>query len=157
MVALGLGIAGAPASKSQTLGEGSNPAMAINDPDRYAWQLFLDLNTDAGTGDGRVVWETWKNFGNGADVFLPDGSAPPPWPANEPAAPRSLGFAKPALRSGLRPLDFRKVPHWLALRIPAVVFIQSKMKRLNQGSQHVIGKRVVFFAGQRCYWWRMWS
>jgi hypothetical protein len=37
------------------------PPSPINDPDAFAWALFQELNADAATGDGRVVWETWKS------------------------------------------------------------------------------------------------
>lgn len=70
-------------------GEGANPAKAINDPDAYAWDVFIEINKDAGLGDGRVVWETWKNANNRTEVFLLNGSKPPAWaaPVAQPARP----------------------------------------------------------------------
>ncbi|QJE98917.1 hypothetical protein [Luteolibacter luteus] len=68
-------------------GESIDPATAILNPDKHAWALFTELNRDAGTGDGRVVWETWKNAVNPDEIFKPDGTKPEPW--GEGAKPRS--------------------------------------------------------------------
>lgn len=83
----------------------SNPAM--NNPDLFAWSLFVQLNHPAderagrgipdktkqigdasicrypnGThGSCRVVWETWKNARN--EIFLPNGADPGAWDAPE--------------------------------------------------------------------------
>ena len=68
--------------------EPQDAAAAINDPDAYAWRLFVALNWPADaasrlpdTGkklgaDGPVVWETWANA---RDVFRQDGSDPGAW------------------------------------------------------------------------------
>ena len=79
--------------------EPQDSASAINDPDRYAWRLFVALNWPADVkqkqpdpskkfGDptpGPVVWETWRNARNQAPdtVFPMDGSDPGPWLAKE--------------------------------------------------------------------------
>jgi hypothetical protein len=77
-----------PAVQGEELpGESVDTATAILNPDKHAWALFLELNRDAGTGDGRVVWETWKNAVNPSDIFKQDGSEPPPWGGG--AAPRT--------------------------------------------------------------------
>ena len=68
------------------LAQGNAPS-AINDPDGFAWALFQEINADAGTNDGRVVWETWKSANNNTDVFLPNGGDPPPWPAPSASSP----------------------------------------------------------------------
>ncbi|HYM61205.1 MAG TPA: hypothetical protein VEZ11_09960 [Thermoanaerobaculia bacterium] len=51
---------------------------AIQDPDRYAWRTFCELNQPA-RGDGRErVWQTWANQ---IDLFVsrPDPKHPPTW------------------------------------------------------------------------------
>ena len=65
---------------------------AMNNPHKHAWDLFMALNHPAkdpkverGVPDetkkigdpGLTVWETWKHAGR--EVFLSDGSKPPPW------------------------------------------------------------------------------
>lgn len=63
-------------------------AKAINNPDEYAWRLFMSLNWPADMehqsadtsklfgANGPVVWESWRNA---RDIYLPDGADPGPW------------------------------------------------------------------------------
>jgi hypothetical protein len=74
----------------------SNPA--INNPDKFAWDHFIEINRPAlegrrGEADptktvgdaGLRVWQTWKiSSENGSEVFLPKGQRPKPW--DEPQA-----------------------------------------------------------------------
>lgn len=67
--------------------------MALFEPDRYAWELFKELNHPARLwskcpdpkkklGDeGPVLWETWRNIApeNERSIFLPGGADPGPW------------------------------------------------------------------------------
>jgi len=83
--------------------EPSNPAMAINEPDRYAWLLFMALNWPADVplkksnpskpfgAPGPVVWETWRNVRNQAPdtTFKPDGSDPGEWLGTQTQATRT--------------------------------------------------------------------
>jgi len=85
-------------ANAQTPGEGANPARAVNDPDQYAWELFTELNSDAGAGDGRVVWETWRSAASQTDIFLPDGAQPPNWPEGQMAPLRELSDLEPLPR-----------------------------------------------------------
>lgn len=76
-----------------------NPA--VNEPDKLAWELFMQLNhpadKTAGRGipdkkkkigdPGEVVWETWKLART--EVFLLGGEKPSPWDAPAPLAPTS--------------------------------------------------------------------
>ena len=69
----------------------TNPA--INNPDKLAWSLFVELNQEVpGTG-GKVTWETWALA---RDVFA-NPNVPPTWPAPN-ATPRSLLEAEPLLQ-----------------------------------------------------------
>lgn len=67
--------------------------MAIFEPDRYAWELFKELNhparlwskcpdpTKALGDDGPVVWETWRNIApeNARTIFPARAGSPGPW------------------------------------------------------------------------------
>jgi hypothetical protein len=73
--------------------EPQDTAMAMNDPDCYAWRLFIAINWPADEAnktadankqfgaDGPAVWETWRNVRNRAPdtVFPRDGSDPGEW------------------------------------------------------------------------------
>jgi hypothetical protein len=67
---------------------------AVQDPDRYAWRTFCELNQPA-RGDGRErVWQTWANQ---LDLFVskPDPNDPPTW-ARATASSRRPLFQKRA-------------------------------------------------------------
>jgi hypothetical protein len=69
---------------------------AVDFPSKHAWDLFLMLNHPAvdrtiergqpdcskpiGAPGSTAVWESWRN--GASEVFLPDGSEPPPWGDN---------------------------------------------------------------------------
>ncbi|WP_051329253.1 hypothetical protein [Geminicoccus roseus] len=67
----------------------SDAALALRDPDRFAWRLFVAINWPAREDESApdetaplgaprpVVWETWALA---SDVYLPDGRKPPAWP-----------------------------------------------------------------------------
>lgn len=69
----------------------SNPA--VNNPDKFAWDLFMEINRPALDGKrgvpdptkrigdpGLRVWETWKiTTENGNEVFLEKGKRPSAW------------------------------------------------------------------------------
>ncbi len=68
--------------------EQHDPRQAVDNPDEYAWRLFVALNWPADRkartanrlaplgAPGAVVWEVWRNA---ADVYLNDGRDPGPW------------------------------------------------------------------------------
>ena len=72
--------------------EPQDTASAINEPDLYAWKLFVALNWPADVAarkadpakafgeNATTVWESWK-FSSGAndEVFLANGEDPGPW------------------------------------------------------------------------------
>jgi hypothetical protein len=74
----------------------SNPA--VNNPDKFAWDRFVEINGPAIEGrrgvpdpnkkigdSGLRVWQTWKTSSeNGSEVFLPKGRPPKDW--DEPQA-----------------------------------------------------------------------
>ena len=71
----------------------SDPNPAMNNPDKVAWDLFVELNRPALKGKrglpdpnkkhgdpGPRVWETWKQTSTpGNEVFLPKGANPGKW------------------------------------------------------------------------------
>lgn len=68
--------------------EPQDTTMAMNDPDRYAWRLFVALNWPSVSNscqpdqtkkigdEGRVVWESWASK---LDIFLPKAKKPEAW------------------------------------------------------------------------------
>lgn len=88
LLAGGSGYAAHRALESLAWEEPQDSSAAINDPDRYAWRLFVALNWPADLANrradlrkrfgqkGPVVWETWANA---RDVYLPDGADPGTW------------------------------------------------------------------------------
>lgn len=97
--------------------EPADAAMAVIEPDCYAWRLFVALNWPAdpvlraadpavalGT-PGPVVWETWRNarVGSPDAAFMADGSDPGPWmpPAPIPEVRDIASFDPEALQQAL--------------------------------------------------------
>jgi hypothetical protein len=71
----------------------ADPNPAMNNPDKFAWDLFIEIclggqtgytRSDKKIGDpGLRVWETWKiTIPIGSEVFLDRGQKPAPW--NQP-------------------------------------------------------------------------
>ena len=67
------------------LGQATHPAM--NEPDQFAWEIFVKINRPASNGSNDVVWETWAD---NADTFpaLALPGRPPSWPSGRPRAKR---------------------------------------------------------------------
>jgi hypothetical protein len=79
-----------PMARAQAV---SDPNPAANHPDKFAWDLFIEINRPALAGQrgvpdpskkigdpGLRVWETWKiTTPIGSEVFLEGGKRPAPW------------------------------------------------------------------------------
>ena len=102
----------------------NDPAVPLNQPDRYVWQLFVQVNARGvqsviRTPDGRslttnsALWETWADD---PDTFPanPDPNNPPKWPGVSPRAKRLLEKAK----AGAHPHDAAGIRDGL-LTVPA--------------------------------------
>ena len=88
---------------SESAAQDSHPA--VNNPDKFAWGLFVainhpaDLTAERGTPDknkklgdaGTTVWETWKLART--EVFLPNACKPAVWKMTPPAAPNVAALA----------------------------------------------------------------
>src|SRR5262245_46238759 len=72
--------------------EPQDTAAAINNPDSYAWRLFIAINWPADVANRKAdptrkfgenattVWESWKlSSGKNDEVFLSDGKDPGTW------------------------------------------------------------------------------
>lgn len=84
--------------------EPQDTAMALTEPDCYAWRLFVAVNWPADWtqrrsdpakpfgSEGSVTWETWRNARNDApaSAFPEDGSDPGPWIGPVESAARTL-------------------------------------------------------------------
>ena len=105
MLALALSIAPFdPVAAQSPWQEPQDASEAINNPDRYAWRLFVALNWPADLKQksadaskqfgalGPVVWETWRNVRNNAadTAFLEDGSDPGPWLGKETPSEKQI-------------------------------------------------------------------
>lgn len=74
-------------------GQANDPNPAVNNPDKFAWDLFVEVNRPALEGErgvpdpdkkhgdpGLRVWETWKiTTTPGNEVFLKNGKRPEEW------------------------------------------------------------------------------
>jgi len=112
-----------------TGGRPEDVALAVNDPDEYAWRLFFAVNRQADPArpgladpakpirqydpDAPVVWETWalvsgRGAGQaGSEVFRPDGGDPGPWGA-WPRRPNDKALSpRLALPDGPREFEIR--------------------------------------------------
>jgi hypothetical protein len=58
-----------------------NPA--VNETDRFVWEVFVKINAAAKNGTNDTIWETWANDD---DTFpaKPDLKKPPEWPGGAP-------------------------------------------------------------------------
>ena len=105
-VALGTALLGLSAPAGAWLGSDSpcrveeiqDTEMALFEPDKYAWELFKQLNHPANVweqcpdegkklGDeGPVVWESWRNIRRGSErsTFRTRGRYPGPWRTSTP-------------------------------------------------------------------------
>lgn len=87
-------LAGSGAASAQ-----SDPDPAMTNPDKQAWELFLEVNEDAATpGNNDALFETWANDG---DTFRPT----PIWPSGPAATiggPRAIGLVRPHPMPGRR-------------------------------------------------------
>ncbi len=95
-------------STGQNVAQDLHPA--LNNPDKFAWGLFVainhpaDLNAERGTPDknkklgdpGVTVWETWKLART--EVFLPNACKPSDWKA-APPAPLAVAALAPRFAS----------------------------------------------------------
>lgn len=55
----------------------TNPA--LSSPDRFMWEIFVDINRPAGNGSNDVLWETWAL----ANDLFGDPNTTPQWPTLE--------------------------------------------------------------------------
>ena len=58
--AVAAGGSGAQGDQPECMGDAEVPNPAVNCPDRFAWQVFVEVNAPAGNGTGQTVWQTWS-------------------------------------------------------------------------------------------------
>jgi hypothetical protein len=143
------------------ISEPSNPAMT--NPDKHAWDLFLQLNRPAdlskGRGvpdaakkigdDGCTVWETWR-LGRG-EVYKDDGSQPPVWDDGANTAcqgkalePTNLLILTDAINQK------RKVPHKFQLLIDTQELTnESRMNRATY--EFIVTHELYNIEGQQVF------
>jgi hypothetical protein len=104
-----------------------DPNPAANHPDKFAWDLFMEINRPALAGQrgvpdpskkigdpGLRVWETWKiTTPIGSEVFLEGGKKPAPWDQPQVLekgqvrkflSPRKFAFTRLDRRRRLKPV-----------------------------------------------------
>lgn len=103
VVAVGSGARSTTASgTNRDLQSDVNPAM--NNPDKFAWELFAAISKPASNGSNDVLWETWENED---DVFLNPNTTPvwtgaAPQPQSRPKRLKPITQLKIALEEGQR-------------------------------------------------------
>jgi hypothetical protein len=87
----------------------TNPA--VNDTDKFVWEVFVKINQAAKNGTNDTVWETWASD---QDTFpaQPDPKKPPVWPGNA-ARKKNL---QPSHQQVIRRKLLEASPHRLFLR-----------------------------------------
>jgi hypothetical protein len=82
----------------------------LQNPDRYAWEIFRHINWPADTtlqapdttkvlgDDGWVLWQTWKT---GPEVYLSDGSKPKAWNEKDFSLKSNKHFNQFSIKAGL--------------------------------------------------------
>jgi hypothetical protein len=137
--------------------EPQDSAAAINDPDQYAWRLFVALNWPASAkagiadstkplgSDGPVVWESWKNA---RDTFLSGGADPGPWDASPKPALRSIReFDAQPLQLQLRDAAMGKIKPMFA---PDAALSGGNETRLNRATyEFITGNDLYNLDGQK--------
>ncbi|MGH6838778.1 MAG: hypothetical protein ACREDT_08245 [Methylocella sp.] len=134
-----------PVARAQPL---SDPNPAVNNPDKFAWDLFAEINRPALIGSrgiadpnkevsdpGLRVWETWKiTTPIGSEVFLKGGARPAPWDEPQIAAPTG------------QPRKFLSPPKFTFTRLdlkgvnPHITFAAEKSSRLDFGQESRINR-----------------
>ncbi len=61
--------------------DSDDPNPAVNETDKFAWEVFVKINSAAKNGTNDAIWETWATD---EDTFpaQPDLKKPPTWPGN---------------------------------------------------------------------------
>jgi len=78
------GAAGTPKSQKNNSSSKADPS---NEPDKFAWQLFAEINRPANNGTNDAVWETWAL----EQLVFADPNKAPIWPSG-PSAPIHTNF-----------------------------------------------------------------
>ncbi len=120
------------ATCSDSLLQTDAATIAGNDPDLFAWLMFLYINCPSGDTPPSAIWETWKpNYA----VYLPGGATPDPWGA--PLPPRMLS-ADPEI-SGYKLLDDNGNPALYEIRMNKDTF------------EYIVSRQLYSRAGQLAF------
>lgn len=148
-----------PATPRPQFGD-QHPAM--NEPDKFAWDLFIDINRPALVGHrgeadpaktlgdaGLRVWQTWKvTTENGNEVFLENGRDPKGW---------SDGLGTETLLSAPQ-FTFLKFdrpgsdPHKQSLVAARHLHDNGQESRINKlGFDYIVGEQLYSLDGQEAF------
>lgn len=137
--------------------EPQDTAMALFQPDEYAWRLFVSLNWPAEAGactpdrkkklgdGGEVVWERWALKSN---VFLPKAAEPKPWSDQcAGAAAKTLVASAQTLAAGIEKAESADKGGAIPMLLPPkneVSTAADEEVRMNQQSFDFIRTRRLY-------------
>jgi hypothetical protein len=137
--------AGHAASKPAKARAATDPT---NEPDRFAWELFAQVNKPSAI-TRLAVWETWAS---NEDLFVsdPNPAKPPVWPTPSSAAPKTL--RKPIIPELLRQL--RATGKRSALVAPRVEFVPGnptgeEVRRNKDAFDFIVSNKLWYQEGIR--------
>lgn len=134
----------------------ADPNPAMNNPDKFAWDLFIEINRPSlaakrgipdpmkKIGDpGLRVWETWKiTTPIGSKVFIDRGQKPAPWdqPQAEGTGDKVIKFLSPR-KFTFTNLELRNVdPHGVLSTTSNPRLYFSQESRINRAGVEFIGE-----------------
>lgn len=86
-----------------------NASLAVNNPDEFAWRLFIEVCQPATPGSRSVVWETWAN----QEQIYANPNEAPVWPTSTAPTKQLRPPRQQAVRAaslGFPPLPDDRVP-----------------------------------------------
>lgn len=107
--------------------------VAMNEPDRFAWEVFAAVNRSAGNGSRDVIWETWAS----TNYLYDDPCRRPEWPGT---AHRPKELKKSAL--------LRLLNHQAAGQVSGFDAADTEETRLNRAAfGYVVDKELWYQEG----------
>lgn len=104
LAAIAMGASSASPASAQL-----DPALAMNKPDQFAWELFAQINQSAKDGTNNVLWETWADD---LETFPPNPNpkVPPQWPGKTARQRSFRPSVQQQFRKGATMITHPKIP-----------------------------------------------
>jgi hypothetical protein len=143
----------------------ADPNPSVNNPDKFAWDLFVEVNRPALEGKrgvpdpkkkhgdpGLRVWETWKiTTANGNEVFLEKGKRPAGWDEPLPTAPdgKPRKYLSPTKLNTIISGELHRDVRLKAVRSSPPLDQDSQESRINQpGFEFIVREGLYSIEGQ---------